>query len=232
MTNFYIMDIAVGFILMTAGFILIPTLAKKKNYRNINTYFCVAISIFYFLTILVSSFKLNRNNLQMVTPLSNVSPLLFTLSFVCIFLNDSIRNKLFKFMCLFNFFMLVAGFISASYALSMGANYFKFSIYDELAHLTYGVFAFYLLATDQVKLNKKDLVWSIIGMLGFVAIIFVINLVFNTSFFGLCLNDQYNIYGQKMFDNCHASNIVYVFSLVTVMAIGYGFTKLIKSESI
>lgn len=231
MATYYILDIIVGFLFMTGGFMLFPKLAKRDNYRLTNTLFCIMISGFYFFTVMVSLIKINRNNLSMVTPLSNVSPLLFTMTFICIFLKEDHRKVVFKFLCLFNFVMLVAGFISAAYALAIDAYYFKFVIFDELAHLSFGLFTFYLISTDQVELKMKDLIFSIIWMMIFVVSMFVLNITTGTTFFGLCLNEQYSIYGQHLFSNCHVSNILYCVMLVAAMVLGYFLTKVLKIKS-
>lgn len=231
MTAYYILDIVVGFLFITGGFLLLPKIVARDNYRKTNTLFCILISAFYFFTVMVSLIKINRNNLKMVTPLSNVSPLLFTMTFICIFLKEDHRKALYKFMCLFNFVMFVAGFLSPAYGLASNAYYFKFVIFDELAHLSFGLFTFYLIVTEQVEIKIKDLILSIVWMATFVTSMFVINITTGTSFFGLCLNEQYNIYGQQLFSNCHVSNILYCVMLVLTMGVGYVFTRLIKSKS-
>ena len=221
MFNRYFLVLLVGIFALIGGILILLKLTNKNNKNVINTYFCILISIFYFFNVLISTFPLNRSNLHMVTPISNMSPFLFSMTFVCIFLNEERRKPLLKFMSLFNAVMIVAGFVSTIYGIIIGSYYFDFIIFDELAHIFFGLFMFFLIKTKQVKITKNDLIKSYIIIWGILLLVFGINFIFGTRFFGLCLNDQYNIYGLKIFGNYHISNLVYVLALFLIVFIGY-----------
>ena len=223
-------DFLIGVCFATIGFVLTFKLIKKNNKKEINFYYSILIFLFYLFGVLVSSFKEYGNNLQMVTPLSNVSPLLFTLTLISIFLPENWRNRVYKFMCNFNIVMIVAGFISIIYSLVVCPFYFKFLIFDEFAHITYCLFTIYLLKSGQVTISKKDFGFNCLTMALILGLVFGLNLIFNWNLFGLCLNDGYGIYGNKIFGNCHLSNLVYVCALALVMVLSYYLSKLFKNK--
>lgn len=223
-------DFIIGVIYLLFGLIFISKLLKEDNKKRVNLYFSIIIFLLYLFGVIISAFREYQYNLQMVTPLSNVSPMLFTLTFVSIFLPDKLKNRVYKFMCNFNFVMIIAGFVSIIYSLIICVGFFKFIIFDELAHITYGLFVIYLLKSGQITLSKKDFAINCIAMSLVLIFVFLMNLIFNWHLFGVCLTEDYNIYGNKIFDNCHISNIVYICALSVVMISSYFLTKIYKNK--
>lgn len=226
----YIRNLVIGFIYLVFGIIFVSKISKRSNKKEINIYFSLVISFLYLGCVFASATRFTYYNLPMLTPLSNVSPLLFFLTLVSLFLNDRFKERIYKLFCIFNAVMVIAGFISNISCIVLGSNYFKFVIFDELAHITFGLFTFYLIKSGQVSITKKDYLVDSVIISVILIISFVLNYKFNTSFFGLCLNDNFSIYGVKFFDNCHVSNIVYVICLFAIMFIGYLLYKLIKNK--
>lgn len=230
MINGYFKVLVIGIIYTILGVIFVRKVAKQSNKKMMIFYFSFLISFFYIAGIFTSATRFNNYNLRMLTPLSNVSPFLFSLSLVSIFVSNKVRNRIFKLFVIFNFVMIIAGFLSDGFAIFVNSSYYTFVIFDLLSHVTFGLFTYYLIIAGEFELTKKDFIIDFVTI-GFVVLLaFVLNLFFGTSFFGLCLNEEYNIYGMKIFDNYHLSNIVYICCLTVVMFAGYFLYKLIKNK--
>lgn len=226
----YVLNIILGIIYLISGLIFVKKTVKRDNKNEINTYFLFLISFFYIGGIMASSTRYNYFNLRMMTPISNISPMLFTLCIVCLFSPLKIRKFCFKLMAIFNVVMIVAGFVGSISCLIIAPFYFSFVLFDELAHLTYFLFVFYLVKSNQVIIKKSDLLKDYLIVGAVVLFAFILNLIFDTSFFGLCLNDNYSIYGIKIFNSYIVSDLVYLFSLIAVMFIGYFIYKGMKTK--
>ena len=101
---------------------------------------------------------------------------------------------------------------------------------DHISHLSLSLFGVYLAKSKQVTLNKKDCILggSLIVLIAFMMM--AINIVFGTAFFGLALNEKYNIYNMVVVSNCYLSALIYFAGLIFVLTSGYFYIKVLNKE--
>ena len=58
----------------------------------------------------------------------------------------------------------------------------------------------------------------------------ILNVVFDTAFFGLSLNGKHNIYNNVLVLNSYLSAFLYFFGLCGVLLMGFGFSKIFVGE--
>lgn len=217
----YLKNIIVGVFLLVLGVIFVNKVLLKKKKETVNFYFAFVIFTFYMVSIFTSIKPFFGFNLTMLTPISNVSPMLFTLASISLIAPKKIKAALYKVFAIFNVVMVIAGFYSATFALVTNTSYFNFVMFDELSHVCFGLFSYYLIVSGQVKLSKKDMFIISLSFVGIIAFVCALNIIFDTSFFGLCLNDKYNIYGLKIVNRYWLSDLIYVCGLAFAISTGY-----------
>lgn len=226
--HYYLRVIIISVVFLFAGVYFVKNVLAKKPSKTIENGFLILISALYFLDIIASIPYCEGENLNNLTPLSNISPLMFALSFVCLFLNDKMRTKIFEIMVIFNFVMIIASLFYPIYGMITAINYFDFSLLDSLNHVAYFLFVYYLLKSGKIATYMPSF-WKSVGYVySIIAFAVILNIVFETSFFGLCFNENYRIYSFKIIPNMFANNALYLVGLFLVMLIGYFLTKLIK----
>ena len=223
----YIKVLLLGFSVLLLGILYIDKLLKKDKNR-VNLYFLILISFFYIAGVLASTTKINSSNLFLVTPLSNISPLMFTLCFVCTFCPNRFKKYFYKLFVNFNIVMFLAAFISIVFGLSVKSYYFTFIVFDELVHISFGLFTIYLIRSRQVDFQLRDLYRNMIIIGSVILVAFLLNVALYTRFFGLTVHENYHIYGLQIFGNALISGLVYMTSLIAVMIIGYFLLPLFK----
>ncbi len=225
MNLMYLINMIVGIIYIILG-LYIFNKCKNLNDNLILFLLSLIIVIAYILTILFSIKPAFGYNMQFVYPISNVSPFLFTLVFISIFLSSKYKHILYKFFIMFWIAMLIAAFFTSFLCLIQSFPSYNFIYTDVYSHATFFLLTYYIIKNNIVKLSKKDFIYSYIFILCLILLIVIINLIFNRSFFGLALNDLCNIYGYKLFINPYTNLILYTLGLSIIM---YGNYLLYKT---
>ena len=60
----------------------------------------------------------------------------------------------------------------------------------------------------------------------------ILNLIFDTSFFGLSLRGKHNIYNNVIVDNSYLSAAIYYAGLIFVLLMGYLVSKAFSKDSL
>jgi hypothetical protein len=127
--------------------------------------------------------------------------------------------------------MILAAFVPNIIDTINGNNYFTFStIVDSIAHLSFGLFTYYLMKSGQVRIDKRNLGFYIVNCLVVVIGIIMINLIFRTKFFGLSFFGKHNIYRLVISDSALVSCMVYVAGLLLVVLGGYLIYKIVTRK--
>ena len=125
----------------------------------------------------------------------------------------------------------VGMFLSPSIALirngAIGYRFLPHFLLDYLAHYVLSLWGVYIIYSKQVELKVKDslIAGSIIVVVAL--IMMIVNVLFDTSFFGLSLNGKHNIYLTVLTDNSLLSALMYFSGLVVVMILGFFCQKLL-----
>ncbi len=85
----------------------------------------------------------------------------------------------------------------------------------------------YIIYSKQVELIVKDSLIAGPIIVVVALIMMIMNVLFDTSFFGLSLNGKHNIYPTVLTDNSLLSALMYFSGLVVVMILGFFCQKLL-----
>ncbi|MGI6377925.1 MAG: hypothetical protein ACOX0I_02525 [Bacilli bacterium] len=161
-------------------------------------------------------------------PTANISPFMFFMVFVVLFLPKIIQKHFYLLMALFSFVMVVAGIGSPVYYAFFYHYYYSFISIEWITHLTMAFFGIYLLLTKKIEVTVKNCVKASMIIYVTVAIMMILNIILGTAFFGLAFNGKHNIYTLIVISNPYLSALVYVIGLTCFLIIGYWFLKFIK----
>ncbi len=203
-----------------------------KHFKNIfitNVIFICVSTICYISVVIIALIKNGPNdwNFLNTLPTANVSPFMFCITPLYLILPKKIRQYLGALIALLCVGMILSPMISSIYFFSIIYKYhFSFTI-DYIAHFSLALFGIYLVQSKQIELNLKQVLIGG-GIIICVALIMVvINLIFDTSFFGLSLRGKHNIYNQVLVSNSFLSALIYFTGLILVLVSSFGFQKLL-----
>jgi hypothetical protein len=113
------------------------------------------------------------------------------------------------------------------------ARCYKFHIHfmlDYFSHFALSAFGIYLVRTKQVKLNVKSSIISGSIIFSVATIMLVLNIIFDTAFFGLSLNGKHNIYNMVLVNNSYLSALIYYSGLALVLSLGFVLCKTLNKD--
>ncbi|MGI6377926.1 MAG: hypothetical protein ACOX0I_02530 [Bacilli bacterium] len=167
-------------------------------------------------------------NLKNMLPTANISPFMFIMVFIVLFLPKAIKKHFYLLMSMLSFGMIVAGIIECIIYSSKPNYYYLFCSINWINHFTMAFFGIYLLLTKRIELTVRNCIKASMIIYATVAIMMILNIIFGTSFFGLAFNGEHHIYRHIIIPNPYLSALVYVIGLTCFLIIGYWFLKFIK----
>ena len=222
----YIISLIVLNIILFVGVIII----LKKPLHHImqfDTIFVSAIFLLYSATFFIQLFTFGADDKLFLNtlPITNISPFVFFTLPLCL-----INKKLAH--CIF----CIVPLLSVGIICSVEISHFRF-IHDDiafsialsldgLAHVLYALFGIYLVVSRQIMLNVKNFCLGCGIMMGIVASMLTLNLIFHTSFFGLNMYGKHNIYEIILCNNSIISATIYLTGLLVFLLLGYLFQLL------
>lgn len=172
--------------------------------------------------IFFSAIEGNGLNLKNVTPISNISPFIFTIIALTIFLPDRINKYIYKYITIFQWVLFIAAFfVLVTVLIKQGSIYFLFTIFDSFAHIVTAAFCYYLRKTKQVDVSFKEFGYFSLITSSLVVVVIIINLICHTTFFGLNFYGEHNIYGCVMVGDRFLSAFIYSSGLALALWSGY-----------
>ena len=167
-------------------------------------------------------------NFQNTLPVANVSPFMFTGMLYVLFLPKKLRKYVFLLISLLSVGMLASMVVNC---VSNALIHYKFHphfLLDYIAHVNLSLFGVYLVRSGQVELTKKACAVSggIIYSVAFTMLI--LNLIFDTAFFGLSLRGKHSIYTAVVSQESIVSVLVYFAGVFVVLLLGYLYGKLLQ----
>ena len=194
-----------------------------KNVRIWNYLFSSVVFILY--VSLVSTVYADVGpydwNFQNTLPVANVSPFMFSIVFIIQLLPSKIRKHFYLLVSLLCVGMFLSTVLNCIYNAVIHYRFIKHFLLDYFAHFILSLWGIYLVKTKQVELTKKNVLISSSIIVGVAAIMVVINLIFDTSFFGLSLRGKHNIYNNVLVDNSYLSALIYFVGLIGLLVLGY-----------
>ena len=213
---FYIISLV---ILVTLYVLMLCLQRKFKHTKLVNAIYCVSIFVLYVIAV-INVYKRDGAqdwNFKNTLPYANVSPFMFCSMPLYFVLPKKVRKYYLTLISL----LCVGMFLSPVFNLLRNAYiHYKFHFHfllDYIAHFMLSLWGLYLVSSKQVELKKRDVLigGSIIVMV--VIIMLVLNIIFDTAFFGLSLNGKHNIYNVVLVNDSYLSALIYFAGLITVL---------------
>ena len=163
-----------------SGLIFLNKLEKYK--KQINIIIPIIIFLFYLHGVIwmYISVGIKDWNFTNTLPVANVSPFMYTLIFVNLFLPKFIKKYNYTLISLLSIGMLVAGIlICIGYVL----RDYKFHLgiaMDSFNHILVALYGIYLVKSKQTFTNKKNIIVSGLIIIGVALIMLILNLIFDS----------------------------------------------------
>ena len=170
-------------------------------------------------------------NFQNTLPVANVSPFMFTLTPFVFLLPKAVKKHFMLLISLLSVGMLLSGVFGCIYN---AARHYKFHlhfIYDYIAHFALSLLGVYLVKSKQVVLSKRGALISSSIIVGAATVMMVLNVIFDTAFFGLSLNGKHNIYNNVLVEDSYLSALIYYAGLCLVLLLGFTYSKLFCKDN-
>ena len=218
----------VSLIILFSLFILILFfMSHMKNYLFWDIIFLSLIFSCYLSEVIIALIKngLYDWNFHETLPISNISPFMFCFSPLYLVLPNKIKNYFGTLISLLVVGMIASPIFSGIRCFYIGYAFHISYLLDYIAHFSFALFGIYLVQSRQVELKMKNVLFGVGIIISVLLIIIVINLIFDTSFFGLSLRGKHNIYNIVIVDNSFLSAGIYFSGLIIILLLGLVLQK-------
>ena len=225
----YIIALTVMLALYAAGIYLIKYI---RNVRLFNVIFTCAVYIPYLLLcfIVYEDVGFYDWNFQNVLPVANVSPFMFSILPLILLMPKKIREHFYLLISLLTVGMLLSSVFGCIYNASINYRFHFHFMLDYVAHLILSLFGIYLIKSKQAKPTVKSCAISAGIILSVATLMLILNLILDTSFFGLSLRGKHNIYNNVLTDSSLLSALLYYIGLSVVLLSGVVISKIFSGR--
>ena len=152
----------------------------------------------------------------------NISPYISTIIILTPFMSKKVKEYAYSAIAYFAFGMFVAMFISPEfeYVFNYHQDTKLIHVSEATCHLIMGVYGFYLILSNKVKVNMKTLKRASIFIYSSIAFGIFLNLVFHRSNFGMDMYGDYSIYFIDIFGSFWATLVAYLVGVFGTLVIG------------
>ena len=169
-------------------------------------------------------------NFQNTLPVANVSPFMFSLMPILLFLPQCIKKHLQLLVSLLTVGMFMSTVVNCFYFASIGYAFHPHFLLDYVAHFSLSLFGIYLIRSEQAEVKWQNGAISAAIISGVAVAMLILNVIFDTAFFGLSLNGKHNIYNNVLVDNSYLSAFLYFIGLFFVLFLGFLVSKFFKKD--
>ncbi|GEM_PF-3080081 len=196
-------------------------------------YLLFGIVLCYVLNLLEKVVKdgVNSRWFYLIHPLANLSPFLFTLSFLAIFMPERIKQA-FRAVCgIMCPAMILAGiYNTVTRIFAFQPWLYTCIIFDNFGHILFGLYGFIILQNRVVVYTRKTKIAACGFVFGTALTVLLINAVFKTSFFGLHLYGEHNIYNLVLTKSSALSALLYFAGLCGLLALGCHVSDVVQKR--
>ena len=204
----------------------------NKHSKIVNLVFVCISFICYLIVVIVAYIQngLHDWNFINTLPTANVSPFMFATLPLYFILRKKAKEYYLNIIALLSVGMILSPVISMIFNIQRNYSFHAFFLADYVAHLFLSLWGIYIVSSKQIELElKKSLIC--VGIMASVAFtMLVLNLIFDTSFFGLSLRGKHNIYNVVITKSSFLSCLIYFVGLVGIMIGGHFFQTLFKNN--
>ena len=226
----YIWALIVMYALFALGIFLMKYI---RNHKAFNLIFPLAVFALY-LWLCIFVYKTDtdpdRWNFLNTLPVANVSPFMFSIMPLLLILPKKAREPLYLLISMLAVGMLLSAVFSCLGNAVRNYRFHPHFLLDYTAHILLAAFGIYLVRTRAAKFSVKNCLISGSIIYGVATVMLILNLVFDTAFFGLSLNGKHNIYNMVLVDNSYLSALLYYLGLGAVLTLGALSCALLSRE--
>ena len=169
-------------------------------------------------------------NFQNTLPVANVSPFTFSIMPLLLILPKKLKKHVYLLISLLSVGMLLSGVFSCTYNAAINYKFNFHFLLDYVAHFILSLYGVYLIRSKEAELTLKSSLISGSIIFGVAAVMVILNLIFDTSFFGLSLRGKHNIYNQVLTKSSYQSAALYFLGLGAVLVMGFAYSKLFDKQ--
>ncbi len=219
-------------VLIFCYFIVLLNMRFMKNTKLFNIIFILIVSICYIYLVVFLYNDVGRKdwNFLNTLPVANVSPFMFTLTPFCLIMPKKIRKHFFVLISLLSVGMFLSPLFNCIRNAVISYKFHPHFLLDYVAHFALSLFGIYLVKSKQIEINFKSFLISSSTILIAAFSMLILNIIFDTSFFGLSLNGKHNIYNAVIVSNSYLSAIIYFAGLICVLILGYVLQNINKKS--
>ena len=221
-------------LIMLGIFFLLLLLTKRiANLNIVNFIFTACVFVPYLIRIVMIGCDVGLTDwtFRNTLPTANVSPFMFFVAPFLLALPGKIRKYGHTLVAMLCIGMFASGLLDC---VSQTMAHYRFNwlfIFDQFCHLAMAAWGVYLIRSKQVHVDFRSCLKSG-GILVCVALLMMLlNVIFDTAFFGLSLNGKHNIYLMVLVENSYLSALIYFAGLIAVLAMGYGALQALKGKN-
>lgn len=223
-------------ILLLIYAVVILNMKRFKNTKITNLVFVLITFCCYIPIVFITLHNdgVHDWNFKNTLPTANVSPFMFATLPLYFILPKSIKKYYLTLISLLSVGMILSVAFGCIFNAARNYRFIPHFTLDFIAHMSLSLFGVYLVKSKQISLKLKECLIGGSIIVCAALIMLVLNIIFNTSFFGLNLNGKHNIYNNVLVSNSYLSALIYFAGLIGIMVIGYFYLKLImkiKKES-
>ena len=208
---------------------LIFFLKDFKNVMITNIVFVSLIVTCYLLVVIIAYIQNGPNdwNFLNTLPTANVSPFMFATLPIFFLLPKRIRKYHALLISLLSVGMFLSPTIGCIHNFAIGYKFHGQFVLNYVSHFALSLWGIYLIHSRQTELNIKNALISGSIIVTVAIIMMIINVIADTTFFGLSLNGKHSIYNQRIVENSFVSALLYFLGLIVVLIAGFFYQKLI-----
>ena len=223
------MGYIIGYIILLILYVSTIYLMKYMKNKTITNLIFMAVVFVPYVMLCITVYRdvgWNDWNFQTQLPMSNVSPFMFASMLVILFLPKNIKKHCYLLISLLSVGMFLSTTFNSFYFASIGYKFHIHFMFDYVAHFALSLFGVYLVRSRQVELDVKSCIISSLIIVGVATVMLILNLCFDTAYFGLSLTGKHNIYNIVLVNNSYLSALIYYFGLCLVLFMGYIYSKI------
>ena len=155
--------------------------------------------------------------------MENISPYICSLIAVTPLLNKKVKEYAYAAIAFLGFGMFLAMFVSPEFDYLFNYNQETrfWQVSEAACHVVMGVYGFYLILSDKVKLSLKTFGKAVIFMYGSIGFGVLLNYFFHTSCFGMNMHGNYAIYFIDIFGSFEITLLAYLVGVLGTLALGF-----------
>lgn len=219
-------------------FVFYVVIINLMKYMKNTAFWNVLFTISIYLTYISLAFKLYNDvgfydwNFRNAWPVANVSQFMFFIVPLIHLLPLKVKRCFYGLITLLSVGMFISIAVNCIYNYSINYRFHPHFLLDYIAHFLLSLWGVYFVKSNQIKLNIKDSIKSGSIIVSVAFIMMILNVIFDTSFFGLSLNGKHNIYNNVLTDNSYVSALIYFMGLMFVLFSGHTFCKIIGNQKV